>query len=108
VVKAIQYPERVDRRGHSYFAIKAINAKYALRVFYEERKHLLVIPLYPVKRKHYSYKIKYDEEANVLMIIIAKEGKPSHAEEVGDTIMNSMKNNKPLFTEALRTGKQSH
>ena len=25
------------------------------------------------------------------MIIVAKEGKPSHAEEVGDTIMNSMK-----------------
>ena len=41
--------------------------------------------------KHYSYKIKYDEEANVPMIIVAKEGKPSHAEEVGDTIMNSMK-----------------
>jgi len=37
VVKAIQYPERVDR-GHSYFAIKAINAEYALRVVYEERK----------------------------------------------------------------------
>jgi len=37
MVKAIQYPERVDR-GDSYFAIKAINAKYALRIVYEERK----------------------------------------------------------------------
>jgi len=44
-----------------------------------------------VKIKHYSYKIKYDKEANVPMIIVAKEGKLSHAEEVGNTIMNSMK-----------------
>ena len=43
-----------------------------------------------MKRKYYSCKIKYDEEANVLMTIVAKKGNP-HAEEVGDTIMNSMK-----------------
>jgi len=37
VVKAIQYPERVDR-GDSYFALIALIAEYALRVVYEERK----------------------------------------------------------------------
>jgi len=30
------------------------------------------------------YKIKYDEEADVLTVVVAEEGKLSHAEEVGD------------------------
>ncbi len=50
VVKTIQDPARVDRRGTQFFAIKAIDAN-ALRVVYEERKdYLLVITFYPVRR----------------------------------------------------------
>jgi hypothetical protein len=55
VAKTIQDPARVDQKGTQYFAIKAIDAKYALRVVYEERKdYLLVITFYPVRRKRYG------------------------------------------------------
>jgi hypothetical protein len=55
VVKTIQDPARVDKKGTQYLAIRAINAKYALRVVYEERKdYLLVITFYPVRRKRYG------------------------------------------------------
>ena len=52
-----------------------------------------------------AYKIKYDEEADVLMIIVAEEGKLSHAEEVGDLIVHFDEDNKPLFIEVLRARK---
>jgi uncharacterized protein YuzE len=51
------------------------------------------------------YKIKYDEEADVLMIIVAEEGKLSHAEEVGDLIVHFDENDKPLFIEVLKASK---
>ena len=35
-----------------------------------------------------AYKIKYDGDADVLMIILKEEGKLSHAEEVGDIIVH--------------------
>jgi len=55
VIKAIQNPERVDKRGTQHLAIRAIDGKHALRVVYEERKdHLLVITFYPVRRKRYG------------------------------------------------------
>jgi hypothetical protein len=42
VIKAIQNPERVDKRSTQHLAIRAIDEKHALRVVYEERKdHLL-------------------------------------------------------------------
>ena len=47
VVKTIQDPARVDRRGTQFFAIKAIDA---LRVVYERKDYLLVITFYPVRR----------------------------------------------------------
>ena len=47
-----------------------------------------------------AYKIKYDEEADVLTIIL--KGKLSHAEEVGDIIVHFDKNEKPLFMEMLK------
>jgi uncharacterized protein YuzE len=31
-----------------------------------------------------AYKIKYDDEADVLMIVVTEEGKLSHAEEASD------------------------
>jgi uncharacterized protein YuzE len=43
------------------------------------------------------YNIKYDEEADVLMIVVAEEGKLSHAEEVGDLIVHFNEDNKPLL-----------
>jgi uncharacterized protein YuzE len=52
-----------------------------------------------------AYKIKYDEEADVLTIIIAEEGKLSHAEEVGDLIVHFDEDNKPLLIEILRASK---
>jgi uncharacterized protein YuzE len=50
-----------------------------------------------------AYKIKYDEEADVLTIIL--KGKLSHAEEVGDIIVHFDKNEKPLFMEILKASK---
>jgi len=52
-----------------------------------------------------AYKIKYDEEVDVLRIIVAEEGKLSHAEEVGDLIVHFDEDNKPLFIEVLRASK---
>jgi len=55
VIEAIQNPIRVDQKNAQYFAIKAINAKYALRVVYEKRKdYLVVITFYPVRRERYG------------------------------------------------------
>ena len=55
VIEAIQNPTRIDQKNAQYFAIKAINAKYALRVVYEKRKdYLVVITFYPVRRERYG------------------------------------------------------
>jgi uncharacterized protein YuzE len=51
------------------------------------------------------YKIKYDEEADVLMVVVAEEGKLSYAEEVGDLIVHFDEDNKPLFIEVLRASR---
>jgi uncharacterized protein YuzE len=52
-----------------------------------------------------AYKIKYDEEADVLTVVVAEEGKLSHAEEVGDLIVHFDEDNKPLFVEVLRASR---
>jgi uncharacterized protein YuzE len=52
-----------------------------------------------------AYKIKYDEDADVLVIIVAEGGKLSHAKEVGDLIVHFDEDNKPLFVEVLRASK---
>jgi len=51
------------------------------------------------------YKIKYDEDADVLTIILKEKGKLSHAEEVGDVIVHFDKDGKPLFMEILKASK---
>ena len=51
------------------------------------------------------YKIKYDEEADVLTIVIAEEGKLSYAEEVGDLILHFDDNGRPLLIEVLRASR---
>jgi len=52
-----------------------------------------------------AYKIRYDEGADVLSVIIAEKGKLSHAEEVGDIIVHFDENGKPLFMEILKASK---
>jgi uncharacterized protein YuzE len=49
-----------------------------------------------------EYKIKYDEEADVLSVIIAEKGKLSHAEEFGDIVVHFDENGRPLFMEILK------
>jgi uncharacterized protein YuzE len=52
-----------------------------------------------------AYKIEYDEEADILTIILKDRGELSHAEEVGDIIVHFDKNEKPLFMEILKASK---
>jgi len=52
-----------------------------------------------------AYKVKYDEEADVLTVVVAEEGRLSHAEEVGDIIVHFDEGGKPLFMEILRASK---
>ena len=52
-----------------------------------------------------AYKIRYDEEADVLTIVLKEEGKLSHAEEMGDIVVHFDENGKPLFMEILRASK---
>jgi len=52
-----------------------------------------------------AYKIKYDEDADALTIILKEKGKLSHAEEVGDIIVHFDENGKPLFMEILKASK---
>ena len=52
-----------------------------------------------------AYKIKYDEEADILTIVVADKGKLSYVEEVGDIIVHFDENGKPLFMEILKASK---
>jgi len=52
-----------------------------------------------------AYKVKYDEEADVLTVVVAEKGKLSYAEEVGDIVVHFDENGKPLFMEILRASK---
>ncbi|MHC1628548.1 MAG: hypothetical protein ACXQTI_06950 [Candidatus Nezhaarchaeales archaeon] len=53
VIKTVLNPERLDERDGLYFAIRAIDSKYALRVVYEKRKDYLVT-FYSVRRERYG------------------------------------------------------
>ena len=52
-----------------------------------------------------AYKIKYDDEADILTVVVAKKGKLSYAEEEGDIIVHFDENGKPLFMEILKASK---
>jgi len=55
VFETIRNPTRLEQKDQQYFATKAIDTKYALRVVYEKRKdYLLVITFYPVRRERYG------------------------------------------------------
>jgi len=52
-----------------------------------------------------AYKIKYDEESDILTVVVAEKGKLSYAEEIGDIIVHFDENGKPLFMEILKASK---
>ena len=52
-----------------------------------------------------TYKIKYDDDSDVLTIAVKEKGKLSHAEEVGDMILHVDDKGEPLFLEILRASK---
>ena len=52
-----------------------------------------------------AYKIKYDEDADVLSIMLKDKGKLSYAEEAGDIIVHFDEKGKPLFVEILKASK---
>jgi len=51
------------------------------------------------------YKIRYDDEADILTVVIAEHGKLSHAEEFEDIIVHFDESGKPLFMEILNASK---
>jgi uncharacterized protein YuzE len=52
-----------------------------------------------------TYKIKYDDDSDVLTIVVKEKGKVSHAQEVGDMILHIDENGEPLFLEILKASK---
>ena len=52
-----------------------------------------------------AYKIKYDEEADVLTIVLAEEGRLSHAEEIDDFVVHFDEDGRLLLVEVLRASK---
>ena len=51
------------------------------------------------------YKIRYDDDADVLSIVVAEKGKLSYAEEVGDIVVHFDEKGRPLFMEILKASK---
>jgi uncharacterized protein YuzE len=51
------------------------------------------------------YKIKYQQDADVLVIIVREKGELSHAMEMGDFIVHVDRNGEPLFLEILKASK---
>jgi len=51
------------------------------------------------------YKLRYDAESDVLLIVVSESGKLSHAEERGDIVVHLGENGKPLFLEVLNASK---
>lgn len=52
-----------------------------------------------------AYKIKYDEDADVLTVMLKEKGRLSHADEIGDVIVHFDEDGKPLFMEILKASK---
>ena len=52
-----------------------------------------------------AYKIKYEQDADVLTLILNEKGKLSHAQEVGDIIVHVDNKGEPLFLEILKASK---
>jgi len=52
-----------------------------------------------------AYKIKYDEDSDVLTVILKAKGKLTYAEEIGDIVVHFDENGKPLFMEILKASR---
>ncbi len=52
------------------------------------------------------YKIRYDEESDVMTILVSESGKLSHAEEIGDVVVHLGRDGRPLFLEVLNASKK--
>ena len=52
-----------------------------------------------------AYKLTYDPEADVLMLILKSKGKLSHSEEFDSLIVHYDKKGNPLFLEILNASK---
>lgn len=51
------------------------------------------------------YRLKYDPESNVLMIVVSDSGNLSHAEEMGDIVIHLSQEGEPLFLEVLNASR---
>jgi uncharacterized protein YuzE len=51
------------------------------------------------------YKLKYDSESDVLLIVVSDSGRLSHAEEMGDIVVHLGKKGEPLFLEVLNASR---
>jgi len=51
------------------------------------------------------YRLKYDVESDVLMVIVSESGKLSQAEEMGDIVIHLNEKGEPLFLEVLKASK---
>jgi uncharacterized protein YuzE len=51
------------------------------------------------------YRLKYDLESDVLMIVVSDSGNLSHAEEMGDIVIHLSKEGEPLFLEVLNASR---
>lgn len=51
------------------------------------------------------YRLKYDEESDVLVLVVSQSGRLSHAEEMGGIVVHLGQDGKPLFLEILNASK---
>ena len=51
------------------------------------------------------YRLKYDPESDVLMIVVSDSGNLSHAEEMGDIVIHLSQEGEPLFLEVLNASR---
>jgi uncharacterized protein YuzE len=51
------------------------------------------------------YRLKYDPESDVLMIVVSDSGSLSHAEEMGDIVIHLSQEGEPLFLEVLNASR---
>jgi len=51
------------------------------------------------------YRLRYDAESDVLMVVVSESGKLSHAEEMGDIVVHLAQKGELLFLEVLNASK---
>jgi len=51
------------------------------------------------------YRLRYDAESDVLLVVVSESGKLSHAEEMGDIVVHLGEGGEPFFLEVLNASK---